>query len=312
MSSEFYEGKEILITGGTGFLGNKLTEMLVENYNPKGLRIYARNEENHRKMKLKFKKHKNIEFCVGDIRDYQRLCRACEGVDIIIHACAMKQLPIAETNIMEAKKTNIDGTENVINAAIEKKVDTVIYTNSDKSVYGINFYGITKAAGEKMMMYASNYSGFRTKLITVRYPNIYGSTGSILPMFKEMYSKNKTIGLTSPEMTRFFVDANTICDFILTKAVHGKSGTILIPKVKSMNIKDLIDILYPDAIIKDIGLRRGEKLAECLIGYEESHHCVEHDNYYVIDESTWNETRFMLDSDNVRRLTKKDIDGFRI
>jgi len=266
------KGKEILITGGTGSLGKSILEYiqkLPEDDKPKGVRIYSRDELKQSQVQAKFG-HDNISYLIGDIRDRDRLRRACRGVDIIINAAAMKQVPASEYNPHEAVKTNIDGAANVIECALDCEVERVMHISTDKAVYPINLYGVTKAAAEKLMIHANNYSTpDRTRFSVCRYGNVLGSRGSVIPLFLRLKSQGRQLTITDPKMTRFFVELQDVARFIFARLDHMNGGEIFIPFMKSALILDILSRIDGQLIPKIIGLRHGEKIHEVLATEEE-------------------------------------------
>lgn len=276
------DNKTILITGGTGSFGQKFTEILLKKYNPKVVRIYSRDEYKHHRMSIKFSNHSKIRFLVGDVRDKDRLERAMEGVDIVINAAALKQVPIIESNPLEAIKTNIIGAANVIDAALNKNVEKVIQLSTDKAVNPVNLYGATKLCAEKIFIQANSYSGKRkTRFSCTRYGNVVGSRGSVIPVFLEQ-KKNGALTITDKKMTRFWITLEEGVDFVIKSLEMMKGGEIFVPKIPSMKILDLADVLAPGAKHKIIGIRPGEKIHELLLGSDEARHAVELKDFFVI------------------------------
>jgi len=270
----YLDGKEILITGGTGTLGKALIKYIINIAAPKGIRVYSRDEYKQWLLKKDMKdSHVPISYILGDIRDYDALERAMKGVDYVFNTAAMKQVPACEDNPFEAKKTNIDGVENVARAAIENKVNTVMHISTDKAVYPVNFYGMTKAVGEKLILYSSTYCAGRTKFAVCRYGNVFGSRGSIIPLFKEQ-AKSGVITVTHKDMTRFWIEIDDVVKFIVYRVEDVEGGEVFIPKLKSAYISKIAELVAPKCTIKYIGVRKGEKLHECLISEEESAHAL--------------------------------------
>ena len=266
-------GKEILILGGTGSLGQTIAKILLENYKLRGLRIFSRDEFKQWKMKNEFKnKYKqNISYILGDVRDKNSLYRAMNRVDIVFNAAAMKHVPACEENPFESVKTNVSGAMNIINCSIDNKIKKVMHISTDKAVYPINLYGATKAVAEKLFIFGNVYTGnHTTKFSVCRYGNVIGSRGSIIPLFLDQ-GKTGKITLTDKEMTRFWISLDQVAKFIIEKAQKTKGGEIYIPKMKSARIVDIISAMFDDKIkIETIGIREGEKLHEFLMTEEES------------------------------------------
>lgn len=291
---------EVLITGGTGSLGKALVKLLVEKYktlaNPGGIRVFSRDELKQWEMKqslgdLQGQKDKiNISFLVGDIRDRKRVELATKNVDIIIHAAALKQIGSCENNPLEAINTNIIGAQNVLYAALENNVKKVMAISTDKACYPINLYGATKLAAEKLFINGNTYSGGRyPKLSCVRYGNVLGSRGSVVPLFKKQFARNGKVTITDKSMTRFWITLSDVAKFILESIENMQGGEIFIPKMGSANITVLLEAIIPGHCeIETIGIRPGEKLHEILITKEESLNIKEFKNYYVItDKPIW-------------------------
>jgi UDP-N-acetylglucosamine 4,6-dehydratase len=276
-----FDGKNILITGGTGSFGKKYTEILLKNYKPNKIIIYSRDELKQFEMAQKFN-DKCMRYFIGDVRDKERLKKAMEDVDIVIHAAALKQVPAAEYNPMEAVKTNINGAENVIDAAIDREVEKVIALSTDKAAAPINLYGATKLASDKLFIAANNLVGKRkTRFSVVRYGNVIGSRGSVVPFFMNLIKKGeKTLPITHPEMTRFLITLEQGVKFVLKNFERMQGGEIFVPKIPSMKIVDLAKALCPECELKIVGIRPGEKLHEVMITRDDR--CVEFDDHFVI------------------------------
>jgi len=260
------DNKIILITGGTGSFGKEFTEVVLNKFNPKKLIIFSRDEMKQYEMSKIFsqKKYPNIRYFIGDVRDSDRLHRAFSGVDIIVHAAALKIIPSAEYNPFEAVKTNVIGAENVINVAIDNGVKKVIAVSTDKAANPINLYGATKLCAEKMFIAANNYSPQGTKFSVVRYGNVFGSRGSVVPFFKECRKKGK-VPITDEGMTRFWVTLEQVVEFVLSCIKDMKGGEIFIPKILSMKITELARAVCSECKQEIIGIRPGEKLHETLV-----------------------------------------------
>ena len=277
-----FKNKTILITGGTGSLGKKLTEIILKEYSPKTIRIFSRGELLQVQMQAKFADER-LRFFIGDVRDKRRLHRAINGVDIIIHAAALKHVPICEYNPIEAVKTNIDGAINVIDCAINNGVEKVILTSTDKCSYPVNLYGATKLVAEKLFVQGNNYSkNHRTIFSCVRYGNVMGSRGSVIPIFQKQ-SKLGKVTITDDAMTRFWITQKQAVYFIINSLKIMKGGEIFIPKIPSMKIIDLAKVIAPDCEIEVTGIRPGEKINETLLTTEEAKHSKEFDKYFIIE-----------------------------
>jgi len=276
-----FSDKNILITGGTGSFGKKYTKIILKEYNPNKIIIYSRDEFKQFEMKQTFN-DKKMRYFIGDVRDKERLIRAMEDVDIVIHAAALKHVPVAEYNPMECIKTNINGAENVIDAAIKNKVEKVIALSTDKAAAPINLYGATKLASDKLFVAANNMVGKRkTRFAVVRYGNVIGSRGSVLPFFVNLIKNGtKELPITHPEMTRFLITLEEGVRFVLKNFERMKGGEIFIPKLPSMKMVDLAKCLAPELDIKIIGIRPGEKLHEVMITRDDS--IIEFDDHFVI------------------------------
>jgi len=282
-----FNGKSILITGGTGSFGYRYVSTLLERYNLKRLVIYSRDELKQYEMAMKFQGHeKIIRFFIGDVRDKSRLKEATRGIDIVIHAAAIKQVPIAEYNPMECIKTNIHGAENVIQAALDNNVEYVMALSTDKAANPINLYGATKLASDKLFVAANNMSGGRTKFSVVRYGNVVGSRGSVVPFFENLIKEGaNSLPITHKEMTRFWITLQQGVDFVLKCIERMEGGEIFVPKIPSVKIMDLAKAMAPDLSVNIIGIRPGEKLHEIMCPADDSHLTVEFDNHFVITPS---------------------------
>ena len=284
-------GKSVLITGGTGSFGHRYASTLLEKYNLKRLVILSRDELKQYNMEIKFKNDKNyspdiMRFFIGDVRDQARLREAMRGIDIVIHAAALKQVPAAEYNPMECIKTNIHGAENVIQAALENNVERVIALSTDKAANPINLYGATKLASDKLFVAANNMSGGRTKFSVVRYGNVVGSRGSVVPFFQKLISENSDyMPITHKDMTRFWITLQGGVDFVLKCLDRMYGGEIFVPKIPSVRIVDLARAMAPDKEMKIIGIRPGEKIHEIMCPSDDSHLTIEFDDYFVISPS---------------------------
>ncbi len=278
--------KVILITGGTGSFGKKFTRIVLEKCSPKAIRIYSRGELKQQKMLMEFKDCSNYEklrFFIGDVRDRERLYRAMNDVDIVVHAAALKQVPTCEYNPIEAIKTNIDGAANIIDAAIDNNVGKVMALSTDKAVHPVNLYGATKLVAEKLFIQGNAYSGkHKTIFSCVRYGNVVGSRGSVVPVFQRQKTKGK-ISITDENMTRFWITPEQAVQFINDCIKKMKGGEVFVPKLPSMKIIDLAEVIAPGCEKEIIGTRPGEKINEILLTKQEARHSKEFDHYFIIE-----------------------------
>jgi UDP-N-acetylglucosamine 4,6-dehydratase len=275
-------GRVILITGGTGSFGNKMTETLFSYFSPKKVIIFSRDEFKQSEMAKKFPENKfPIRYFLGDIRDRGRLDFAFKGVDIIFHAAALKQVPALEYNPFEAVKTNILGTQNVIEAAIMCHVEKVICVSTDKCVNPANLYGATKLCFEKLAIAGNAMSGGTTKFSVLRYGNVFGSRGSVVPLFLEQV-KNGVLTLTDDRMTRFTMTLESAINFVLNCASVMIGGEIFVPKLLSYNILQIAKVIGPECEIKKIGIRPGEKLHELMLSDSESYLAIDTNDKYIV------------------------------
>jgi UDP-N-acetylglucosamine 4,6-dehydratase/5-epimerase len=281
-------GKSILITGGTGSFGKKFVEHILENYTPKRLVIYSRDELKQYEMAQIFPADniRNVRYFIGDIRDENRFRRACEGIDIIVHAAALKQVPAAEYNPFECIKTNILGAQNVIEAALDMGVSNVVALSTDKAAAPINLYGATKLCSDKLFVAANNIKGTRNlKFSVVRYGNVIGSRGSVMPFFLEQRKKG-VIPITDPNMTRFNISLEEGVKMVIHAIESSWGGEVFVPKIPSYRIMDVAQAIAPDCEYKIVGIRPGEKLHEEMITETDSFNTIELKDYYVICPST--------------------------
>lgn len=278
-----FDNKTILITGGTGSFGHKYVETLLKRYKPKKIIIYSRDELKQYEMQQCFSQS-CMRYFIGDVRDEQRLIRAMHGVDYVIHAAALKQVPAAEYNPMECIKTNINGAENVINAAIANNVEKVIALSTDKAANPVNLYGATKLASDKLFVAANNMTGStRPRFSVVRYGNVVGSRGSVVPFFQQLLDKKTDhLPITHMEMTRFWISLQQGVDFVLKNFERMLGGEIFVPKIPSIRITDLATAMAPELPQKEVGIRPGEKLHEMMCPGDMSYHTYEFDDHYVI------------------------------
>src|SRR3989442_9533183 len=272
----------ILVTGGTGSFGNKFVEVMLRKYRPRRLVIFSRDELKQSEMMARLD-HPSLRFLVGDVRDRDRLERALHGVDIVFHAAALKQIPSCEYNPFEAIQTNIMGTQNVIDAAIDQGVKRVIAISSDKAVNPVNLYGATKLCAEKLVVQGNAYGQAQgTALSVVRYGNVIGSRGSVIPLFATQRTSGK-VTVTDQAMTRFWIRLEQGVDFAIRCASIMRGGEIFVPKIPSMRVMDLVGVIAPGCRVDFIGVRPGEKLHEILISEDESRQALEFDDMFVIE-----------------------------
>jgi len=280
-----FDNKTILITGGTGSFGKKFIERIFASYKPKKVIIYSRDEYKQYMVRQQFKQYDNqLRFFIGDVRDKDRLYRAFEDVDIVIHAAALKHVPICEYNPIEAVRTNIHGAENVINAAIDKGVEKVIALSTDKAVNPVNLYGATKLVSDKLFVSGNAYIGSKkTTFSVVRYGNVAGSRGSVIPFFKTLLANGATeLPVTDYNMTRFWITLDQGVDLVFKAINEGRGGETYVSKIPSFKITDLIQAISSGIKTKEIGIREGEKLHEIMITTEDARSTYEYDDHYII------------------------------
>ena len=278
-----FNGKAILITGGTGSFGKKFIKMLLAKYTPRRVVVYSRDELKQFEMQQVFNAE-CMRYFIGDVRDYSRLERAMQGIDYVVHAAALKQVPAAEYNPMECIKTNVNGAQNVIDAAIANNVDKVIALSTDKAANPINLYGATKLCSDKLFTAANVLVGTkRTRFAVVRYGNVVGSRGSVVPFFKNLVANGaKELPVTDARMTRFWLKLEDGVNFVFKNFSRMQGGEIFIPKIPSMHIVDLAKAIAPDLPIKIVGIRPGEKLHEVMCPSDLYYDTLEFSDHYVI------------------------------
>lgn len=280
--------KVILITGGTGSFGKKFLEMIFRKYNPKKVIIYSRDEYKQSVMQSEYKDKidmSKVRFFIGDVRDRDRLYRAFDGVDYVIHAAAMKQVPTCEYNPFEAIKTNIHGAQNIIDAALDRGVQKVVALSTDKAVNPINLYGGTKLVSDKLFIAANAYRGnnYQTIFSVVRYGNVAGSRGSVIPIWKNIIEQGgTTLGVTDMRMTRFWITLEEGVELVFKALAESKGGETYISKIPSFHIGDLAKAMLPDCTINEFGIREGEKLDEVMVTKDDSWTTYEYDKHYII------------------------------
>lgn len=325
--------KTILITGGTGSFGHHFVDYVLEHYQPKKIIIYSRDEFKQFNMQNEYKKYdKYLRFFIGDVRDKERLSRALNGVDYVIHAAALKQVPACEYNPIEAIKTNINGACNVIDACLDKGIKKVVALSTDKSVSPANLYGSTKMVSDKLFAAANAYSGADgTKFAVVRYGNVAGSRGSVIPFFQNIIDQGgKELPITDYRMTRFWISLEEGVKLVIKALEESRGGETFISKIPSFKITDLAQAMLPGCEMPEVGIREGEKLHECMVPAEDSSHTYEYDSHYIIypNYNWWNQDKlipgghkvepgFVYDSgtnkewlsvEDIQHLLKTDID----
>ena len=293
-------GKAVLITGGTGSFGNCFTEYVLKKYKPKKIIIYSRDEFKQFHMANKFKQYEDImRFFIGDVRDKERLLRALDGVDYVVHAAALKQVPACEYNPIEAVRTNIDGAINVVNAVLDTpSVKKVVALSTDKSVNPINLYGGTKLVSDKLFIAANAYSGTKdVRFAVVRYGNVAGSRGSVIPFFKQIIENGgKELPITDYRMTRFWISLEQGVELVIKALEEARGGETFISKIPSFKITDLAQAMLPGCEMPEVGIREGEKLHEVMVTREDSAATYEYEKHYIIypHYNWWGEERLIL------------------
>lgn len=279
------DNKTILITGGTGSFGKSFTKRILEQYKPKKIIIYSRDEYKQFTMRQIFYKHdKQIRYFIGDVRDRDRLYRSFDGVDYVVHAAALKQVPSCEYNPFEAVKTNIHGAQNVVDAAIDRGIGKVVALSSDKAVNPVNLYGATKLASDKLVIAANAYAGGKkTSFSVVRYGNVASSRGSVIPFFNKLIAEGASeLPITDRRMTRFWITLDEAVDLVFKALEESRGGETYISKIPSFKITDLAEAMLPGSKLRDIGIREGEKLHEVMITETDSLHTFEYEGHYII------------------------------
>jgi FlaA1/EpsC-like NDP-sugar epimerase len=307
-----FNDKIILITGGTGSWGVELTKQLLEKYSPKKIKIYSRGERRQVDMQREFKNNERLKFIIGDVRDYERLENACIDVDYIFHLAALKHVPVCENNVEEALKTNILGTRNVIRAAIKNLVKKVIHISSDKAVDPLNFYGLSKAVGEKLMITANN-STEKTTFVCIRAGNVLGTSGSVIPVFRKQILNTNKITVTDEKMTRFYLNLNQAISLIFKAAINSVGGEIFVMPMPALKIGDLADVMIKELGNEStgkiiIGERPGEKTHEVLVSKHESKRTFKFGEYFLILPDI--EIERIKKSYDPKKLEKVDFEEF--
>lgn len=298
------DNKSILITGGTGSFGNHFVEYVLNHYKPKKIIIYSRDEFKQfnmsNKFKIQYKEHADVlRFFIGDVRDKERLLRALDGVDYVIHAAALKQVPVCEYNPIEAVRTNIDGAINVVNAVLDTpSVKRVVALSTDKSVNPINLYGGTKLVSDKLFIAANAYSGAKdVRFAVVRYGNVAGSRGSVIPFFKQIIENGgNKLPITDYRMTRFWISLEQGVELVIKALEEARGGETFISKIPSFKITDLAQAMLPGCEMSEVGIREGEKLHEVMVTQEDSATTYEYEKHYIIypHYNWWGEEKLIL------------------
>lgn len=277
-------GKVVLITGGTGSFGQKFIETVLDRYQPARLIVFSRDELKQFHMRERFSESEYpcIRYFIGDVRDKDRLYRAFDGVDIVVHAAALKQVPACEYNPIEAIRTNVMGAANIVDAAIDRNVQKVIALSTDKAANPVNLYGATKLCSDKLFTAANSYAGrHATRFAVVRYGNVMGSRGSVIPFFLKM-RETGVLPITDPRMTRFWITLDQGVQFVLDSLARMQGGEVFVPKIPSMNIMDIARAVAPNCRTEIVGIRPGEKMHEVMVPEDDAHNTVEHDDHFVI------------------------------
>ena len=288
-------GKAILVTGGTGTFGKAFTKYVMEHYEPKKIIIYSRDEFKQFIMQNEFKQYADkLRFFIGDVRDKERLKRALEGVDYVVHAAALKQVPACEYNPAEAIKTNINGAQNVIDACLDMNVKKVVALSTDKAVNPVNLYGGTKLVSDKLFIAANAYAGTKDICFSiVRYGNVAGSRGSVIPFFDSILKNGGTeLPITDYRMTRFWISLRQGVELVIKALEEAKGGETFISKIPSFKITDLAEAMAPGMKTKEVGIREGEKLHEIMVTVEDAPHTYEYEKHFIVyPQMVWSESR---------------------
>jgi UDP-N-acetylglucosamine 4,6-dehydratase len=286
--SDFLQGQSILVTGGTGSFGRRCVTALLTRHDPARVVVFSRDELKQSEMRAALADEPRIRFFLGDIRDRDRLLRAFDGIDVVVHAAALKQVPTLEYNPFEAVKTNINGAQNVIDAAIDRGVRRVVALSTDKASSPINLYGATKLVGDKLFIDANAYAGAKeTRFSVVRYGNVMNSRGSVVPLFRRL-AADGVLPITDQRMTRFFITLDESVEFVLGRARDMAGGELFVPKLPSVRVSDLARAIAPDAELRVVGIRAGEKLHEELIGADDARRTRDAGEFYVLEpDADW-------------------------
>ncbi|MCP1290516.1 MULTISPECIES: UDP-N-acetylglucosamine 4,6-dehydratase (inverting) [Chromobacterium] len=307
-----FDNKSILITGGTGSFGRKFITTLLERFKPARVVVFSRDELKQFEMQQEFS-DPCMRFFLGDVRDGERLKQAMRGIDLVVHAAALKQVPAAEYNPTECIRTNVNGAENVINAAIECGVEKVIALSTDKAASPINLYGATKLLSDKLFVAANNIvGGHKTRFAVVRYGNVVGSRGSVVPFFRKLIASGAdSLPITDVRMTRFWITLQQGVDFVLSNFERMQGGELFVPKIPSVSIVDLATAMAPQLLQHQIGIRPGEKLHELMISADDSLHTYEFDDHYVIAPSIRFTVHHGYDSNQLSEAGTLVSEGFQ-
>ena len=284
-----WQEQTVLVTGGTGSFGKKFIEVMLKEYHPRKVIVFSRDELKQHEMRMAGFNHPSLRYFIGDVRDRDRLRRAFQGVDIVVHAAALKQVPACEYNPMEAVKTNILGSANVIEAAMDTGVKKVLALSTDKAVNPVNIYGATKLAAEKLFVQSNAYAaGSATRFSCSRYGNVVGSRGSVVPVFLKQRETGR-LTITDPRMTRFWLSLEQGVEFVIRCVEQMEGGEVFVPKLPSMKVIDLAKAIAPEAELEIVGIRAGERLHEILLNEDEARNTVELDDMFVIQppEAMW-------------------------
>lgn len=280
-----WKNQVVLVTGGTGSFGKKFIETMLRDYHPRKIIVFSRDELKQHEMRISGFDHVDLRYFIGDVRDLNRLRRAMQGVDVVVHTAALKQVPACEYNPMEAIKTNVLGSSNVIEAALDAGVSKVMALSTDKAVNPINLYGATKLAAEKLFVQSNAYAGgTATRYSSVRYGNVVGSRGSVIPVFLKQKNKEK-LTITDVRMTRFWITLDQGISFVIRCIEQMQGGEVFVPKIPSMKVVDIAKVIAPDAELEAIGIRPGEKLHEVLIHEDEARLTIELEDMFVVQPS---------------------------
>jgi UDP-N-acetylglucosamine 4,6-dehydratase len=282
MPSPAIQGKTVLITGGTGSFGTKFIKHLLDDHDAAAIRVYSRDELKQWDLARAFDNDERLRFLIGDVRDVDRLKMATRGVDIIVHAAALKHVPVCEYNPFEAVQTNVIGAENIVAAALANDVPRTLALSTDKAVNPVNLYGATKLCAEKIFTQGNVYAGDApSRFANVRYGNVVGSRGSVIPLFKRQ-AQSGELTITDGAMTRFWITLDHAVRFVTDRLAHMQGGETFVPRIPSMRVSDIADAIAPEASRRIVGIRPGEKVHEVLITEDESRHAQEFDDYYAI------------------------------
>lgn len=277
-----WQDKTVLLTGGTGSFGKKFVEIALKKYRPQKLIVFSRDELKQFEMQQQFR-DPILRYFLGDVRDRERLQRALNDVDIVVHAAALKQIPACEYNPIEAVKTNVLGAQNIIEACLDNGVRNVIALSTDKAANPVNLYGATKLVSDKLFVAGNSYAGASgTRFSAVRYGNVIGSRGSVIPFFRERRGSGE-LPITDMRMTRFFITLEQGVEFVFSCFDRMQGGEIFVPKIPSMRIVDLAQALAPECQLKTVGIRPGEKIHETMVPRDEAHHTLEFDSYFIVE-----------------------------